>query len=391
MKAAVVFDMMIYGGIERIGISYVQLIRKMGYEVTAYILNPDTEDIVEELRSICEVKILNFKKTKCPEAYWGMAVKYTGGKWAFPFFYLFTKLMTPIWKLLIDDKEKYDLAIAFSGHYNDLTFVGEHYIKSDYQLAWVHGAQYSYGLISPGFFKLYTKIRNLVCLSELCDAECFLFNQQNRIRKWKVYNPICIQKTGINKEKVQELKRLYGEFCLMVARLSPDKDQLTAIRAIHYIKETYGIDKNLVLVGDGIRREELEEYVKEKGIEKNVHFEGLCSDVQNYYSAATIYVHSSPLEGLPTVLLEAMSFGLPISATDSIPGVREILGNDQYGLVSPVGDEIALAENILSLYEDEILRTSLVNKGKERIKDFSFEEVQKQLEQVFEEMRGITI
>ena len=95
----------------------------------------------------------------------------------------------------------------------------------------------------------------------------------------------------------------------MVGRMAKDKDQATLIRALPYLKEKYSLKKNLVLVGDGSERESLEKLVQEKQLEKQVFFAGAHYDVQNYYMAASVYAHSSPAEGLPTVLLEAMYYG----------------------------------------------------------------------------------
>ena len=65
--------------------------------------------------------------------------------------------------------------------------------------------------------------------------------------------------------------------------------------------------------------------VKKLSLEERVFFTGVRYDVQNYYATAKLFIHSSKLEGLPTVLLEAMKYGLPIVATNSKPGVPEIL------------------------------------------------------------------
>ena len=57
-------------------------------------------------------------------------------------------------------KDTYDVAIAFSGHMNDLTFVAENFIKSKKSIAWLHGALYGYMLSSTGYFILYAIIKN---------------------------------------------------------------------------------------------------------------------------------------------------------------------------------------------------------------------------------------
>ena len=271
-----------------------------------------------------------------------------------------------------------EIAIAFSGHYNDLTFVSENF-KDAKKIAWLHGNEISYNDIAPGYFALYKKIKNLVCLSEKNDDKSEEFNEKNEINKALIYNPINLEGRKIDEKLVESLKQRYGDFILMVGRMAKDKDQATLIRALSYLKEKYSLKKNLVLVGDGSERESLEKLVQEKQLEKQVFFAGAHYDVQNYYMAASVYAHSSPAEGLPTVLLEAMYYGLPIASTNSEPGVYEIL-RENCGLITPVGNAEALADSIYKLYTDKPLVEELKMNCQDRIKQFMPEHVIMQFE-----------
>ena len=390
MKIAVVFDSMLWGGIEKVGISYIKIFKEVGYQVDAYILNPHTESIIDELKKQCNVQILDLKREDCPENSWHVALNHDlyGFEMcclSIRYFWLVIKAWIKKRHYTIRDK-KYDLAIAFSGHISDLTFVAENYIDARYKMAWVHGAQYQYNMISPGYFRLYKKIKNLVCLSDLCDAECEKFNKKNNIKKRKIYNPCIINSKKINEDKVKALKEQYGDFCLMVGRLARDKDQATVIRAIAILKSEFGIEKKLVLVGDGETRESLMVLADSLGIKDNIIFEGIQKNVQDYYSAAQIYTHAAPLEGLPTVFLEAMYYGLPIVSTDAVPGAEEILGNSEYGIICPVSNPHKLAENIKLLHMNEELRQNYIKKEFQRIRTFSPEKIKCDLESYFNEV-----
>ena len=383
MKIAVVFDTMIWGGIERVGISYVDLLIKAGHTVDAYVLSDKTESIIEELKALCPVTVKNINPKLCPENCWYFPMYHDFGGIEMAYFavcYWGLKICRSITKPFRRIRGKqYDLAIAFSGHIKDLTFVVEDCILADRKLTWLHGTQYQHNLLSPGFYRLYKKVKNLVCLSEVGDADCTQFNLKHGIRKRKIYNPCVVNTSGVDAGIVAQLKQTYGDFCLMVGRLAEDKDQETVIRAMQYLKEELGLKKNLVLVGDGPKRHALEEFVRQCGMEDSVFFAGTRSDVQNYYTAATLYVHGSPLEGLPTVFLEAMAFDLPIATTEALAGGREILGNNDYGLISPNWAPPALAVNIKRLYDDESLRASLIEKGRQRVQDFAPQKVLQQL------------
>ena len=139
-------------------------------------------------------------------------------------------------------------------------------------------------------------------------------------------------------------------------------------------------------MGDGPDRAMLENYAREYGLAEQVVFIGKRTDVQNFYTAANVYVHSSPAEGLPTVLLEAMNYGLPIASTDSIPGVREILQNERCGLISAVYDAETLAENIHKLYTDKDLAAKLMANGRERIRDFQPKVIRVQMDKFLQKL-----
>lgn len=385
MKIAFVFDTMIYGGIERVGIDYIRLLNERGYEVDVYILNKKTESIIDEIPTDCTVKVLSFSNFLCPEKYWYIAKKWWWGKYIFPIIYLGLNAAYPIIKVLKGINKKYDFTIAFSGHFNDLTFVS-HFIGAKNKLGWLHGSLNGYILISPGYKFLYNKIKNLVVLSEDYQEEAVATNSLENCRIRKIYNPVIVQDRLLDHQKIESLKKAYGDFALMVGRFSKQKDHFTVINAIKILKTKYNYLLKMVFVGDGQLRKEVGKYANECGVSDLIFFEGTQKDVQNYYKAANLFVHSSPSEGLPTVLLEAMSFGVPIVATDSKPGVREILGDSECGLICPIKNAEIMADKIYQLLMDEKLYSAVVEKGNQRIKDFTPEVIADQLEKYFREI-----
>ena len=368
-----VFDGIGIGGIERVGVDYVNLLAEKGHNVYVINLNPKRTELVQEISDRCTIRAFKFSRSI---VYYRYQKLVENGFWGILGYLLLLIILTPVSyfaKLLFRlnnlDVGSFDCLIAMSGHYNDLFFTANNYANTKNKVAWLHGAEFEYGLLSGGYFSLYKRIKNLVCLSEMCDSVCQSFNKRYSIKKTKIYNPIKINDRVLNEYLVQELKNKYQDFALMVGRMNKDKDQETVIRAMRIVNSQYA-PKHLLFVGDGPSRGKLELLVKELNMDEYIHFIGNQIDVQNYYEAAAIYVHSSPMEGLPTVLLEAMSYKKPIASTDSIPGVREILGNEDCGLISPVGDAVALANNIIRLYEDYELKMRLINRGQIRIKDF---------------------
>lgn len=375
MNIAFVLDTMKYGGIERISINYLNMLVNMGHQVDVMILNSKVEDIVEEIPKECSIDYINFPRYLCPHAYWGLGKKLRGGMILFPFIFVILTILTPIFKLLFANKKHYDLAIAFSGHYNDLTYVNQ-YLNVDKRICWLHGALNNYLSISPGFGYLYKKIGNIVVLSHSIEDERLLRTKLKDIRSIKIYNPISISEKPIDNMMVSSLKEKYGEFALMVGRFSPQKDQKTVIRAFKILKTEYKSSLKIVFVGDGEDMLKVKQYAEKLDVLDIVIFEGTKQDVQNYYKASRIFVHSSPAEGLPTVLLEAMSFGIPIVATNSKPGVQEIIMDEKYGLICPVGNAEIMAQKINRMLNDKELYKKYKREGYERIKEFSTETIE---------------
>ena len=202
----------------------------------------------------------------------------------------------------------------------------------------------------------------------------------------KIYNPTFIADRELDECKIEHLRESYGEFLLMVGRFTKEKDQATVIRAGKILREQYGIQRNIMFLGDGPEREKIEMLAKEEGMDDLVIFAGNQMDVQNYYAASKILVHSSPAEGLPTVLLGAMNFGIPIVATNSLPGVPEILEGTKDGLVCDVGDAKGMADKIRLLLTNQELYEKYSNCGRNRIESFRPEYVRRQLESDFEEI-----
>lgn len=93
--------------------------------------------------------------------------------------------------------------------------------------------------------------------------------------------------------------------------------------------------------------------VKELGIENNVRFEGLVTNVMERIKDAKMFVLSSDYEGLPNSLIEAMVAGLPCVSTDCSPGgARELIQDGDNGLIVPVGDVHKLAEAMIYMLDN---------------------------------------
>ena len=394
MKIAMVFDGLQIGGIERVGADYSKLLCQLGHEVTIINLVPKLNEMVKEYPESCEYQTIKYPRWMAPERYSKLVKMNFWGRYLYPCAYTLFGLANIVYKFICRfrniSRKKYDLAIAFSGHYNDLTFVAKKYVAAKYKMCWLHGALYGYLVNSDGFFNLHQKIKNLVVLVDDAQEHVLSYNRFCKLNIHKLYNPVFLSEKPVDSQLVSELKNKYGRFLLMVSRFTyPQKDQFTVAAALKVCREKYGDDLNLVFVGDGPDKTRVEEFVQNMGEELSSHifFEGSRMDVQNYYASAYMLVHSSVAgEGLPTVMLEAMEFNLPMVVTDSKVGPREILGNDEYGLLCRVQDPEDMAQKIHRMCSDKHLYEDYQKKEKIRLCDFKPEVIKSQLQSVLEDV-----
>lgn len=383
MKIAMVFDGLQIGGIERVGADYARILTSAGHDVTIINLRPHLTDLEKEFPSSCHMVHFNYSRKLTPEQYNKAIRMWNWGKYAYPMMAtaLFPLNLALKIKSRIQIKNQYDLTIAFSGHFNDLTFVADGFVKSKHKLCWLHGALYSYLLLSDGFLNLYRKIKNLVVLVEAGQHEVFEYNKYLHLNIHQLYNPSFIAEKRVNNNEVRRLQEKYGKYIVMVSRMeTPPKKPYTLIDAFSLVLKKHK-DLNLVFVGDGPDRVKAIEYAKQKGddISGHIFFEGAKTNVQDYYPSAFMMVQSSEFEGLPTTLIEALYFNLPIVATDCPTGPREILGNNDFGLLCKVHDASDMARQINLLYEDEELYNHYRQESSKRIQAFMPETIKGKL------------
>jgi len=142
----------------------------------------------------------------------------------------------------------------------------------------------------------------------------------------------------------------------------------------------------LMLVGDGPERENVEALVAELGLSERVimtgHYPG---DVNELVATFDIYAFPSLWEGLPYALLEAMRARRAIIATD-VGGVSEAIMNEETGLLVPAGSSEDLASAIARLIDEPALRERLAASARARYEaEFSLEAMHRQTESVFVE------
>jgi colanic acid/amylovoran biosynthesis glycosyltransferase len=154
---------------------------------------------------------------------------------------------------------------------------------------------------------------------------------------------------------------------LCVGRLTPAKGQHLLIEAVDRLTQQ-GRRVRLHFVGDGPEYASLRAHSGRLAHPESIIFEGAVNQdrIRSLYAAADIFCLPSFAEGLPVVLMEAMSMQIPcVSAT--IAGIPELIRNGIDGLLVPASDLDALVTALASLMDDKELRNRLAKNGRARI------------------------
>lgn len=162
---------------------------------------------------------------------------------------------------------------------------------------------------------------------------------------------------------------------ITVGRLDDNKNQILLIHAFELIANEFP-DVTLVIYGDGPARNKWEMEVQSSEFKDRIQFAGLITDVQDKIQKDRIFVLPSIMEGMPNALIEAMALGLAVISTNCpCGGPKDLIGDDENGLLVPVNDEKAMADAIRKILNTPELESKLQENGYLKVQEFRPENV----------------
>ena len=232
---------------------------------------------------------------------------------------------------------------------------------------------------------MYNGYNRIVTISEIAEQQLCEYLGQHALRGLKeriltINNGVDVQ-YFYEARPLPELDHPDKFITVMVAGFREAKDQDTVIRAMALLPSGY----ELWLVGDGVRRQELEDLIKKEQVANRVRLLGIRNDVPNILKSADVIVMSSHWEGLSLSNIEGMSSGKP-SIASGVNGLKEVTAG--YGVLFQQGDAQALAGIIRQLHDDPVYYREVAMRCHERALQYDIYKMVDGYEQVYRSLEA---
>ena len=217
--------------------------------------------------------------------------------------------------------------------------------------------------------------------------DCALANKKLRLRNngQKYYvpgvgiEPATYYQSGTDRSEVRRTLGVRDDELLLIAvgRLDVNKNNETIIRALAKTQRL-----KLIVCGDCEQMDRLKCLSSQLGVADRVQLLGNRDDVIDLYHASDIFIMMSFREGLSRSIMEAMAVGLPCLVSD-IRGNRDLIIQNENGLLCNVTDTERLAVGMMELAENPGLRTHMAHVNTKRVKDYAIDTVIERLIRIY--------
>jgi len=226
---------------------------------------------------------------------------------------------------------------------------------------------------------MHRRMNHIVCVSQGQADKVIRFGTPAR-RISVIYNAVRMDRFDVPSDISyrQRLESLFPNKPKLIigtaGRLSPEKGFDILITAAEKLVESVP-DVGIVIFGDGFLQEPLQKQIADLGLAQSVVLAGFTGELDQYMYHFDLFVQSSRTEGMPSVLLEAMSARTAVVATQ-VGGTGELVVEGSTGLMVPPNDPDALADAIQKVLSDDELCRTMGENGRQRVAQHFALEVQ---------------
>jgi glycosyltransferase involved in cell wall biosynthesis len=158
---------------------------------------------------------------------------------------------------------------------------------------------------------------------------------------------------------------------ISIGSLAKRKNQTFLIDVLYYLNKK--IEVNLTILGEGPERKEIENKIRDLGLEKQITLKGNLSDIEPFLNNSDLYIHAATSEPFGLVLIEAMASGLPVIALNG-KGNKDIVINNYNGFLIEKPSIELMGDKIIEILENKKKFNELSKNAVEFAKKYSIEE-----------------
>lgn len=361
------------GGAEKVLVNLIKGLDKSKYNITVKVMS-DVGVYNDEIAEIIKYKSIISGKNYGKNIFHNIFYKIK-----YKLIYLLPKKI--IYKIIA--REKYDVEVAFIEGFATAV-ISESKNKLSKKIAWIHVDPIERNY-ADGYFKnleehsqCYKKFDKIVCVSKSVE--------KSAIKKYGItlnnimtqYNPI--DEDDIKKranEKINILDSSAIKF-ITIGRLVEQKGYDRLIRIIKRLKEEYDGVFQLLILGDGEKKKQLEEYIKENKLTNIVKLQGFVKNPYPYLKNSDLFICSSRAEGYSLVIAESLILNVPVIST-KCSGPNELLDFGKYGMLVE-NDEDSLYLGLKNIIDDRNKLKELKKKSQKRSEIFNYKKTIERIE-----------
>ena len=215
------------------------------------------------------------------------------------------------------------------------------------------------------------------------------FKKKFNIKTTCIYNPLNkIEIISKSKEKIDLnfFKKKKKLKILNIGRFTDQKDHLTLLRSIKILKEKYNLKFVLVIMGRGKNEKNIKNFINKNNLNQTVKVIGFKKNPYKYIKNCDLFVLSSRFEGLPNVLLEAITLKKFVISSNCPTGPNEILSHGKGGLLFQTENENDLVKKIIFYCNNKKKLNKKINFAYNNLNRFDYN---KNLKKYFEIVKNL--